>query len=324
MYNFLQKYKSGLIFIVKLLIIGGAYYIISDKVSNNQILNSSEFLTSLDVNFLNKPLVLISILLFTLFNWAFEIIKWKNLVATFSNISYFESLKQSLSSLTASLLTPNRIGEYGAKAIYYPKYLRLKIMFLFFWGNFTQMGVTVLFGFIGCLYIWKKIDLYFTNLFQFICWSVTISGLAILIMFKKLFRKHYLIIIKQLKRIPNRIHFKNLGFSILRYLIFSHQFYLLLIIFGAEINYLAGINIIFSTYLVASLIPGFVIFDWLIKGSVAVTLFGFFGINEILVLSVTGIMWILNFALPSIVGSYFVLTFNKFNKETFEENRISV
>ncbi len=324
MYNFLQKYKSGLIFIVKLIIICGAYYIISVKISNNQVLNSSEFLTSLTVNFLNKPLVLISILLFTLFNWTFEIIKWKNLVDTYSNISFFESLKQSLSSLTASLLTPNRIGEYGAKAIYYPKYLRTKIMFLNFWGNFTQMSVTVLFGFIGCLYIWKKVDFYFTNTWQFIGWSVAISGLAILIMFKKLLIGYYSKMIKELKRIPKKIHLKNVGLSILRYLIFSHQFYLLLVIFGAEINYLTGIKIIFSIYFVASLIPGFVIFDWLIKGSVAVSLFSFFGVNEILVLSVTSIMWILNFALPTVVGSYFVLTFNKYNKEIFVENRVSL
>ena len=36
----------------------------------------------------------------------------------------------------------------------------------------------------------------------------------------------------------------------------------------------------------------------------------FFGINEIIVLSITSLMWISNFAIPSIAGMIFVLTFD--------------
>jgi len=82
-------------------------------------------------------------------------------------------------------------------------------------------------------------------------------------------------------------------------------------IFGVDIDYLIAMPIIFSMYFISSIIPGFVIFDWLIKGSVAVSIFSIYGINEILILSITSIMWILNFAIPTIIGSYFVITFNK-------------
>jgi len=44
---------------------------------------------------------------------------------------------------------------------------------------------------------------------------------------------------------------------------------------------------------------------------VAVSLFQFLGVDEMLVLCVTGLMWVLNFAVPSLIGSYFVLTFNR-------------
>jgi hypothetical protein len=54
-----------------------------------------------------------------------------------------------------------------------------------------------------------------------------------------------------------------------------------------------------------------VIFDWLVKGSVAVSLFGFFGVDELVILSITSLMWMLNFALPSLVGMIFVLTFDE-------------
>ncbi|WP_375242595.1 hypothetical protein [Lacinutrix sp.] len=59
------------------------------------------------------------------------------------------ALQQSLGSLTASLFTPNRIGEYGAKAIYFKKQFRKRILLLNLIGNLLQMTVTVVFGIIG-------------------------------------------------------------------------------------------------------------------------------------------------------------------------------
>ena len=75
-------------------------------------------------------------------------------------------------------------------------------------------------------------------------------------------------------------------------------------------NYFIAMPVIFSMYLISSIIPGFVLFDWLVKGSVAVTLFRFFGIDDIIVLSITASMWILNFAIPAIAGSFYVIAFN--------------
>jgi hypothetical protein len=47
-----------------------------------------------------------------------------------------------------------------------------------------------------------------------------------------------------------------------------------------------------------------------VKGSVALYLFSFADINNITILSVTTLMWLLNFVIPSIFGSYFVLNFS--------------
>jgi hypothetical protein len=92
-------------------------------------------------------------------------------------------------------------------------------------------------------------------------------------------------------------------------LIFSHQFYLFLLFFGVDLSYSMAMPIIVSMYLISSVIPGFVLFDWLVKGSVAVTLFRLFGVDDIIVLSITASMWILNFAFPAMIGSFYVLTF---------------
>jgi len=63
-------------------------------------------------------------------------------------------------------------------------------------------------------------------------------------------------------------------------------------------------------YLITSLIPMLFIFDVVVKGSVAIWLFGYLNVPELSILSVVSLMWILNFVLPSIVGSYFVFNFN--------------
>ena len=64
-----------------------------------------------------------------------------------------------------------------------------------------------------------------------------------------------------------------------------------------------------SMYLLSSIIPALSIFDVVIKGSVAVFVFSFLEINQLIILSIITIMWLLNFVLPSIIGSYFVLLF---------------
>ena len=58
-------------------------------------------------------------LFFTIINHFLEIKKWKTLTKSMKNNSWFEATEQSLASLTFSIITPNRIGEYGAKVLYY-------------------------------------------------------------------------------------------------------------------------------------------------------------------------------------------------------------
>ena len=76
-----------------------------------------------------------------------------------------------------------------------------------------------------------------------------------------------------------------------------------------ELNYLDAMVLITSMYFLASIIPTISIFDVIIKGSVAVFVFSYANIDELHMLSIITLMWILNFAIPSILGSYYVLKF---------------
>lgn len=310
MYNISQKYFSGLVFFTKILIISVAYYIISGRLLDQGGLHgflSDHTRTAFD---LSDYAFITLLLLFSLINWILEIQKWKTLVTFIAPVSFISAAKQSLASLTASLITPNRIGEYGAKVIYFPKKERSMILLLNFLGNMNQMAVTMAFGLAGIAFLWK--DLPATSLQTDSLTGIVLCMLLIALC-AAIFKNKWIPVFHKIKnqylKIPAAVHQKSLFYSFLRYLVFSHQFYFFLIFFGVDITYGMAMPLIFSMYLISSVIPGFVVFDWLVKGSVAVSLFGFFGMNDVIVVGVTSLMWILNFAIPSMIGTVFVLQF---------------
>jgi hypothetical protein len=313
MYNSLS-YKSKQFFwlIIKLSIVIGCGYFIYIKLIENEQLKFAVFYQNLLQNNIFTLKNSLFLLLFTFLNWALEILKWKYLVGYIKNISFTEALKQSLASLTTSLVTPNRIGEYGAKALYFEKKHRKQILGLNLVGNFYQMLTTLIFGIIGFTYFVFKHNVVintsqiFSLLLIGICIIVSLFFLLKHFNFKGLsFEKARNFI----KKVPASLNRKVALISLLRFVIFSHQFYYLLLIFNVDISYIDAISAISSVYLIASTIPMLSLFDVVLKGSVAIWVFTFFNIEPLTILSITTIMWLLNFVLPAIIGSYFVLTF---------------
>jgi len=299
---------------VKLAIVIGAFYFIYHKTVHNNQLALADFITQLEKTLFTDYKVVFILLIFTIFNWFFEILKWQNLVQTIQKISFLQALKQSLGSLTASLFTPNRVGEYGAKAIYFYKTKRKKVMLLNLIGHFSQMIMTLLFGIVGLIFFKLNYDIHFPifrarRFVYYLALFIVVAFGGRFFISKKIRGFYWSKIISFIHQIPKLIIFKTLLFSLIRYIIFSHQFYYLLYLFGVEVEYSVVIKLIFAIYLIASIIPSLPMFDWLIKGSIAVFVFSFIGVNELIVVTVTTLMWLFNFGLPAIIGSYFVLNF---------------
>ena len=309
------KAKQFFFVLIKLSIVVGAFYFIYEKLANNDDLQFSVF-----VDFLSKKDVLSSknivlLLLLSVFNWFFEILKWKTLVSFIKKTSFKNALEQSLGALTASLFTPNRIGEYGAKAIYYSSIFRKRIILINLLSNVMQMAVTTISGIIGYYFF---ITTYNVNFDYYKFARIFIITLIVFFLIGLGIRKSKLTIkgfslekIKQfvLKFPKDKIIF-GFVFSLIRYAIFSFQFYFLLQLFGVKINYLDAMVIISSMYLLASIIPSIFIFDVVIRGSVALYLFAFVDVNELTILSIITFMWLFNFVIPSVFGSYYVFNFN--------------
>ena len=320
MHNALSyKTKQFFFVLIKLSIVVGAFYFIYNKLVNNGSLDFSEFITYLNENNVFSTKNILFLLFLSIFNWFLEILKWQRLVSFIKKITFFEALQQSLGSLTASLFTPNRIGEYGAKAIYFAKQYRKRILLLNLIGNMMQMAVTVIFGIIGFFLFVQHypIEISTHRVSRFFIIIFVVLGLSLFGIKQKKYKIKGFSIekVKQfIKDLPFKISGITFSLSVLRYLVFSFQFFFLLQLFGVELAYFEAMIIITSMYLLASIIPTIFIFDVVIKGSVAVYLFSFADVNEFTILCIITIMWLLNFVLPSIFGSYYVLNFN-FDKQ---------
>lgn len=308
-----HKAKQYLLATVKVLVLAVTFGYIFYKLNNNSTLDFREFITTILSKGTTSVYSLSVFLLFASANWFFEILKWQTLVSTIEKIDFKTALKQSLASLTVSLATPNRIGEYGAKALFFEKRKRKKILLLNFFSGGAQMFVTTVFSAFGLFYLLQNFNINYSIA------TLGYIGIGIIVLFaigyyskeKELLLKGFSIAmtIRFFKNIPFQIKFKTILFSVLRYVIFSGMFYGLLLFFGANISFNEAILLIFAMYLLVSVLPTLFIFDVIIRGGVAVWVFSFAGVSELIVLSTVLAMWIFNFVLPSLVGSFYVLTY---------------
>lgn len=297
-----HKAKQFLIVVTKLLIVGGAFYFIYNQLANNDKLDWEKFIQLFKKN---QSVAGISFILsLSVLNRFFEILKWQNLVSYIHEISLAEASKQVLGALTAGLFTPNGIGEYAGKALFFEKSKAKKIVFLNLICNGIQMILSIVFGTIGLWILGYQ--------FWVLVLIISVFGFWIIGFGLKKFKiKGYSIekLIHKINEIPKAIHQKNIFLAFCRYLVFSHQYYFLFLAFDVNLPYLTMIATIASVYFLASSLPTFQFLDFAVKGSVAVYFFGILGVNEWIVVFISTLMWFLNVVLPVIIGSYYVMNY---------------
>ena len=297
-----DKAKQFLVFLIKLLIVSGAFYFIYDQLANNDQLDWPKFLKLLEEK--QSVLGILLLLSFSVANRYLEILKWQNLVSFIKPITVGESTKQVLGALTAGIFTPNGLGEYAGKALYFDKKKTKKIIFLNLICNGIQMILTIVFGTIGLLLL---------GYWQWALGILVASCLLLLVSFlsKKIKIKGYSIekLLAKIHEIPKPIHHKNIVLALCRYLVFSHQYYFLFLAFDVDLPYLTMMASVATVYFLASSLPSFQFLDFAVKGSVAVFFFGKLGVNEWIVVFIATLMWFLNVVLPVVIGSYYVLKF---------------
>lgn len=263
-----------------------------------------------------RILCLIGVLFLMPVNWALEAKKWQLLTLRVFNISFRTALKSVLAGLSTGFITPNRIGEFGGRVLYLPSDRRAIGVALSVFSGFTQTLVLATVGIVATLFYTNRfrINLGLSN--YLLLSSVVVVFFLLFYFFIPKAGAHF-----QKKTLPKRFRqvinaassFKQIELlhilfvSVIRYLVFSFQFYLMLLFFGIALNALQAIVAIPTLYLLITFTPSLALSEPAIRGSYAVFVLSVFSENEIGILLSGVLVWMINFVLPMFVGSFFLV-----------------
>lgn len=252
---------------------------------------------------------------FSFLNWLLESLKWKVLIFDHKPIQFWTAFSETLRAHAVSMITPNKIGEFGAKASFYPKKMRKSVLKQTLTGQLYQLLATCLFGSFGLAFVFFRL----TSPLQF---AIGIT-LGILMMFGLVVyllkpRYHWLrtlkTYLKSIADLSNKTNAKVMMLSLARYLCFSHLFFILLYFFEQGITYVEVMPVLFVVYLVSSIVPTFLLLDATLKASLSLVLLNGIIASEFILL-VNLLMWIFNFGLPAVAGNLLILKTKAFVSE---------
>ena len=279
--------------------------------------------------------------LLMILNWSIETIKWQGLVNRIERISFFKSLQSVLTGVTVSIFTPNRTGEFIGRAFILRKSNPVTAVILTIIGSFSQLLVTILLGSIGLVITFFN---YFIEIYTVPGWAKTgiyagilLMDVVILVMYFNIppiiayldqrFNKRFgrwTKILHPTSEIPRNELIRLLGLSLSRYLVFSIQFYIVLQLFGISLPYATAAVLIPAIFLALAIIPTFALSELGVRGSVSLFFIGMFlkqsrgvAISEaesLAIVLAAGMLWLINLALPAIIGVPFVFKLRFFRR----------
>ena len=303
-------YKVISLFIKAMLLFASFYYIIQKLTTTVAFASYHSIAFSPATTF-----YLFLSLLLMLLNWSLEAKKWQVLIAPYEKVSFFQSLQSILAGVTISIFTPNRVGEFTGRVFFLKQADKLKASVKSIIGSFLQLSITLICGLTGIwLYIKKGSDstvpLYSVfnqqkkYAFILVIFCVLIVSLAIfrLSFFTKL--KHQL---KEIFNVKTAELIQVFLLSFNRYLVFTLQYYILLLTMGVAIEPVQAFILIAITFFITSVIPTFALTEIVVRSAVAVYIFGILDpAQPLLIASASLLLWIINLAIPALIGSVFI------------------
>lgn len=249
-------------------------------------------------------------------NWSLETKKWQVLLEDLEPISFSKSFKSVLSGLSSGLLTPNRVGNFIGRLAFVKKKNHNQATINTLVGNLAQFISTILLGVIGVIAL-LSFKLQVENSLLLLIFSAVVSNLGCYVYFKPkalnfyplniVFSSKTKYSINQINDTKVTIKIKVLFISLLRYTVFCIQYFLLFKAFGLDIPSLMLLSLIATVFLITTIIPSLLFGKLFVRESAAVFVFSLANIDVSIILIVAFLLWLINLAIPAIVGSVFWL-----------------
>ena len=310
--DYLFKYSKWLIFLLAYLFLGYKLFTFDGYEALLEHFSSVSF---------HDYLFLFFVFLLLPFNLFFEALKWQRLVAGLQPISLGLAFRSVLVGQTGAFFTPNRIGEFPARALMLNKKNMIPAVALGFVGSAMQMLVITLFGLITTfLYISNNVSPLLSSV-STVSWVVSLLLVLLVIISCALLFGHYKWFYGCLSnskwQFLNRLGegFAHLSFrdawlifsfSALRYLVYSSQFYAMLLFMNVTLTPWQALLSIPTIYLLVTYTPSFAFSEAMVRGSYAIFILSAFSTNDAGMALASILLWCINYCLPMLVGSFFV------------------
>ena len=249
-------------------------------------------------------------------NWGIEILKWQVITRSIESVNYYTATKSVLTGICLGNLTPGRIGEFAGRILFFKTENRSKIAVTHFVCGLTQLFTTVSLGIIALL-IRVNSSGQENNFNLILICCLTFFGILILLIAKINSIYPWLSQLKWLKRFNlGQVEYSQktlmllMLLSVLRYSVFSFQYFLLLTINGVEGNTLQLFAAIAVSFMLMSSIPMISFIEAAIRAAIAILLFESFHANNLQIVSASTLLWLINIMLPSLIG-YFIFVKRK-------------
>ncbi len=256
-------------------------------------------------------------------NWLLEAVKWRYLCRHIERISFWKSVQSVFCGLTWAVFTPNRIGEYGGRVLFLQPRKRIFGVVAMGVGALAQLVLTSVagalsvawfanrfleIGRVGGIALWLVAAAYagfFLTLYFNVKWiDAWIRRVGFLRKFHRFFE-----ILTRYDRRELAVVFVN---SLARFVIFTSQYCILMLILIPEIRFFPMLFMIFILFFVQAALPTLDLFDFGVRSVTASYLYAYITDQDIAVMAIASCIWFINLILPAILGSVFVLKINFF------------
>lgn len=270
------------------------------------------------LSWLHQPLI-IFVLLASFFlmpiNWGIESYKWKLVTQQVESIPYTTALKSVFMGICLGNIAPGRAMEFLGKIYFFKSENKPSVTILHFINGMFQMLITVLVGIAAIAY---KFQLVHSS--AQLVYSIIIFGIVLIIFFclailnvSTIQRK--LKFIKWFKfsdstqqlSFSKMLLFKLVVLSMLRYFVFSFQFYLVYRVLSLPMPVMQMASSIAVYFMLTSLIPMISFIEPAIRAAIALFVFNQVNDSYISVVLSATLLWFINVVLPSIIGYLIIL-----------------
>lgn len=300
--------------ILKIVIMVGAYgYLAYALITFDKY---PELINSFCTADILRWLLLVMVFVLMPLNIFLESCKWRSMVSQVQSFSLMDSFKSVLMGMASGFFTPNRICDPVGRVLTLDSDSRAKGVMFYLVGSVAQSFAICLSLILPALFLATMNygnDLVVVSL---IMWAIVIFIVVVTLLYftiplwaGKLHSKRFVQIDNFLRAVDSvsyKVLLRVSGFAILRYIVFSLQYYLALKFMAVDIDPILAVLAIPLNYFLVTITPSIAFSELGVRGLYAYIIIGMVSMNPEEAAVAASLVWFINNVIPMIAGSVMV------------------